>query len=219
MRREDARRVVEAGYDRIAERYLAGKDPGDPAYRAALEPTATRLEPGATVLDLGCGAGIPASRWLAERGFAVTGVDVSARQIELARANVPGAAFIKADMADPTALDFPRGTFAAAVSFYALIHVPRDEQAALLARVHGWLRPGGLFVATWPFGAWEGCDDNWEGWGAPMWWSHYGPTKNTAMLLDAGFTVESTERVTRGDENWLWVRAQAALAPPLLAPI
>jgi 2-polyprenyl-3-methyl-5-hydroxy-6-metoxy-1,4-benzoquinol methylase len=34
------------------------------------------------VLDLGCGAGVPATRWLADRSFTVTGMDVSARQLE-----------------------------------------------------------------------------------------------------------------------------------------
>ena len=34
------------------------------------------------MLDLGCGAGVPATRWLADRSFTVTGMDVSARQLE-----------------------------------------------------------------------------------------------------------------------------------------
>src|SRR5260370_27746542 len=103
----DPRQIVEAGYDRVAEQYLAGKDPEEPATLAALERLARTLPPGAAVLDLGCGAGVPVTHWLAQR-FAVTGVDLSARQLTLARQHVPNATFIHAEM---TPLDFPPGTF------------------------------------------------------------------------------------------------------------
>ena len=65
------------------------------------------LPAGAAVLELGCGAGIPTTQRLAAR-FAVTGVDISARQIALARHNVPNATFMRADM---TTLDFPTRLF------------------------------------------------------------------------------------------------------------
>jgi 2-polyprenyl-3-methyl-5-hydroxy-6-metoxy-1,4-benzoquinol methylase len=49
------------------------------------------------VLDLGCGAGVPVAREMIARGFKVTGVDISAQQIEQARRNVPEAQFIEGD--------------------------------------------------------------------------------------------------------------------------
>ena len=74
------------------------------------------------------------------------------------------------------------------VAFYSIIHVPREEHPTLLGRIYGWLKPGGVFLATWPFTAWEGEEENWEGWGAPMWWSHYGADENVDMLREAGFS-------------------------------
>lgn len=109
----DGKRAVEAGYDQIAEQYLAQKDPADPLTLAALERATAGLPPTAAILDLGCGAGVPVTRWLAAR-FAVTGVDLSARQIALARELVPAATFHQADM---TTLDFPPATFDVVVSF------------------------------------------------------------------------------------------------------
>ena len=76
------------------------------------------------MLDLGCGAGVPVTRWLADRGFAVTGVDVSAKQLELARTYVPEGTFIKADM---TEVVFGPESFDAVVAFHSIIHVPRTE--------------------------------------------------------------------------------------------
>jgi cyclopropane fatty-acyl-phospholipid synthase-like methyltransferase len=53
-----------------------------------------RLEPGASVLDLGCGSGDPADVAIA-REHKVTGVDVSQTQIHLARQNVPTGTFLQ----------------------------------------------------------------------------------------------------------------------------
>ena len=78
----------------MAEQYLATKEAEDPAMLAALEELTRDLPPEATVLDPGCGAGIAVTRWLEQR-FAVTGVDISARQLELACQHVPAAAFVK----------------------------------------------------------------------------------------------------------------------------
>jgi cyclopropane fatty-acyl-phospholipid synthase-like methyltransferase len=201
------RKVVEAGYDRVAERSLASKDPENPTTLAALKESARGFSPGAAVLDLGCSAGVPVTRWLARR-FAVTGVDVSARQLELARRHIPRANLIKADM---TGLSFEAESFDAVVAFPSIIHMPRAMHPALLGEIRRWLRPGGAFFATWALGAWEGEED-WEGWGAPMMWSHHDGETSLTLLRDAGFAVERAEARTtsgaRGDESWLWVLAR-----------
>ena len=211
---EAHRRTVEAGYDHVAEQYLSTKDPEDPLVLDALQNLASLLRPGAAVLDLGCGAGVPATRWLADRGFAVTGVDVSAGQLALARANVPGAALLKADMAE---VSFAPGAFAAVIAFHSIIHVPRTHHQELLRRVYRWLRPGGAFLATMTVADYEGRDEDWEGWGAPMVWSHHDADANVAMLREAGFEVRLAEpRTNRGtggaSETWLWVLACKGLA-------
>lgn len=204
------RHTVESGYDQMAEQYLATKNPEDPLALEALRDLASFLPPEAAVLDLGCGAGIPVTRWLAERGFTVTGVDVSARQLELAIANVPRGTFLKADM---TELTFAPETFDAVVAFHSIIHVPRTEHPALLGRIHRWLKAGGMFLATMTVTDYEGEDENWEGWGAPMAWSHYDEDTNVAMLREAGFEVLYAEPRTGGgtgeeSETWLWVLAR-----------
>ena len=204
------RRTVESGYDLMAEQYLATKSGDDPLSKEALEDLASLLPPAAAVLDLGCGAGVPATRWLAERGFAVTGVDVSAMQLDLARTHVPEATFVKADMAE---VCFEPGTFDAVVAFHSIIHVPRTEHPALLGRIHRWLKPNGAFLATMTITDYEGRDEDWEGWGAPMVWSHFDADTNLAMLRDAGFGILYAEPRTGGgtgheDETWLWVLAR-----------
>lgn len=204
------RNLVESGYDRVAERYLATKDPEDPLVLSALDEVARELPPGAAVLDLGCGAGVPATRWLAGRGFDVTGVDLSGRQLDLARRLVPGATFLKADM---TELTFGPGAFDAVVAFHSIIHVPREQHPALLRKIRRWLKGGGLFLATLTLTDFVGEDGDWEGWGAPMRWSHYDADTNVAMLRRSGLGVVYAEPRAGGGtgktgETWLWVLAR-----------
>jgi cyclopropane fatty-acyl-phospholipid synthase-like methyltransferase len=134
---------------------------------------------------------------------------VSARQLELARTNVPEGTFLKADMSE---VDFGPETFDGVVAFHSIIHVPRTEHPALLEGIHSWLRPGGVFLATMTVTDYEGKDENWEGWGAPMVWSHYDREANVAMLREAGFEIRYAEPRTgkgTGDtETWLWVLAR-----------
>ena len=199
----DPERKGAVGYDRMAEGYLRSKDPDDSTTLAALDELARDLPPGGAVLDLGCGAGVPVTQWLARR-FRVTGVDISARQLELARERVPEVTLIEASM---IAVDFAPGSFDAAVAFHSIIHVPRAEQPALLRRIHRWLKPGGAFLATWAVREWEGKEEDWEGWGATMWWSHYDADTNLQMLRVAGFGIMTADMRTSGEETWLWVQA------------
>jgi 2-polyprenyl-3-methyl-5-hydroxy-6-metoxy-1,4-benzoquinol methylase len=207
---EPHRRTVESGYDQMAEQYLATKHPEDPLALGALEDLSSLLPSEAAVLDLGCGAGVPVTRWLADRGFAVTGVDVSAKQLELARTNVPEGTFLKADM---TEVVFAPETFYAVVALHSIIHVPRTEHPTLLESIHRWLKLGGALLATMTVTAYEGRDEDWEGWGAPMVWSHYDRDANVAKLREAGFEIRYAEPRTGGGtgdetETWLWVLAR-----------
>jgi cyclopropane fatty-acyl-phospholipid synthase-like methyltransferase len=202
---KDQRVLVETSYDRIAEMYLASKDPSDEVVLGELEALRAIVPEEGRVLELGCGPGVPATQWLASRKYRVTAVDVSARQLELARLCVRKVTLLKADMIE---LRLPPESFDAVVSFYAIIHVPREEQAALVGRIYSWLRPGGAFLANWALSDWEGREENWEGWGAPMWWSHFSADANLDMLRGAGFRIESAEERESGGERWLWVLAR-----------
>ena len=86
------------------------------------------------------------------------------------------------------------------------------EHPTLLESVHRWLEPGGALLATMTVADYEGRDEDWEGWGAPMVWSHYDKNANVAMLRDAGFEIRYAEPRTGGGtgdetETWLWVLA------------
>lgn len=205
---DDPKAIVARGYDTIAERYLAWSV----TVRVAERERYTRLlldalPSGATLLELGCGAGIPTTQRLAAR-FAVTGVDLSPRQIALAEHNVPGATFHIGDM---TALSFPAERFDAICAFYAITHVPREEHAALLVKIAAWLRPGGLFVASFSNGGTVGeVEDDWLG--APTYFSGYDAETNQRLVRQAGLVIEQAQAEAESEfgkpATFLWIVAR-----------
>lgn len=198
--------IVEAGYDRIAARHLAwiGEIRGDPRLRF-LHDLMARLPRHPRVVDLGCGAGVPCTALLAEHGE-VVGVDLSGRQLELARRNVPAGCFIRSDM---TTIEFAPASFDAATAFYSIAHVPREQHGALFRRIVGWLRPGGLLLASLGCFADPGTVEDWLG--APMFFSSHDAQANRRLLADAGLTVAVDESVTmhepEGPATFQWVIA------------
>ena len=177
--------LVELGFTAAAERYLAAVDETefDPRHRFLGE-IAARLPDGAEVLDLGCGAGRPNAVRLAQR-FRVTGVDVSARQLELAREAVPAATFLRADISE---VELPDGAFDAAVALYSIAHLPRERHGPLYERIAGWLRPGGLFLASLACSDEPGAiEEDWLG--TPMYFSSFDAATNRRLLQAAGFEL------------------------------
>jgi len=208
----DPKLVVGRGYDQIGERYLAWSAlRPSPARLQALRWADERIPPGAHVLELGCGAGIPMTATIAT-GRHVTGVDISPGQIERARANVPTAEFVVADMAT---LDWPEGSFDAVVAFYSLTHLPREELRPLLGRIGSWIRPGGLFVAS--FGVEDdpgGIERDWLG--VEMFFSHFSARTNRRLVVEAGFEIEIADVLVepedRFDARFLWIVARTPAA-------
>lgn len=105
-----------------------------------------KLEPGARLLDLGCGPGLYATQF-ARRGIDVTGIDLS--PVSIAHAHEQA---IQADLTidyrlgDYTAADLG-GPYDAAVLIYLDFGVlPDASRDRLLDAVHTSLRPGGTFV-------------------------------------------------------------------------
>jgi cyclopropane fatty-acyl-phospholipid synthase-like methyltransferase len=166
------------------------------------------LPDGSDVLELGCGGGSPATLRLAER-HGVLGVDISPQQIERARGRVPDATF---RCVDATELELPPASFDAVVSLHMLGHVPRAEQAPLLASIATWLRDGGyLLVTMGTANADDEVDDDWLG--APMFFASYDEGANMRMLAGAGFALIEEEVIPieepgHGLVSFMWVLAR-----------
>jgi predicted TPR repeat methyltransferase len=90
--------VVGAGYNVVADDDAALECAGHEWPRLRwLRDMLAHVTPGARVLDVGCGNGIPATREIARQHEAI-GIDISNAQIERATRNVRTAAFKRADL-------------------------------------------------------------------------------------------------------------------------
>lgn len=145
-----------------------------------------RVPEGAHILDLGCGSALPVGPEVV-RQHRLTGIDISAAQVELARHNVPEASFIHSEVAS---VDLPHGEFDAVVSFYAIDHIPRAEHAGLMRNIHAWLRPTGLLLISVEAGDEPAVTAEWSG--APMFFSHFDEATTIALVEAAGFDAIET---------------------------
>jgi ubiquinone/menaquinone biosynthesis C-methylase UbiE len=150
-----------AVFDREALHYDGAYDRrslGGHTVRARLDAVLDVLGAGTgEVLDAGMGPGRLCAA-LASRGFRVTGVDASAKMVELARERMPDSAdrLLEAEI---EALPFPDHSFDVAVATGVVEYVDYRESALHeLARV---VKPGGLVLVSiangWsPYAIWRG---------------------------------------------------------------
>jgi cyclopropane fatty-acyl-phospholipid synthase-like methyltransferase len=204
------RELVRRGYDVISEAYrseegAAASSSAEDVSRYAgwVAELADLLPAGARVLDLGCGAGIPATRELTAHGLRVLGADFSTVQVRRARRLVQAASFIQADM---TELSLQPGSFDAVVSFYALIHVPLADQRVLFPRIRDWLRLGGYALVTVGAEQWTGTE---EYLGSPMFWDHADTDTYLRWFEAAGLAPVWHRYVPEGDGGHGLILARA----------
>ncbi|MDZ4253694.1 MAG: class I SAM-dependent methyltransferase [Sulfuritalea sp.] len=141
----DARAFFDSLAGGWADRYR-----NDPSMTARLarfsDVLAGRVATGASVLDFGCGAGVIA-RWLAARGYAMSGCDLSLEMIEAAQRDEAAGA-ISWDTCGDGPLPYADKTFPAIVSSSVLEYVV--DLDSTLAELHRILAPGGWLLVTIP---------------------------------------------------------------------
>ena len=132
-------------YDTVAENYatlVRNALTSDPYLNATLALFADLVGRGAPVADIGCGPGHVTAH-LRDAGLLPFGIDLSPGMIEVARRDHPELDFRVGSM---TALDLADGSAAAIVSWWSIIHLPRDVVPQAFAEFHRVLAPGGVLL-------------------------------------------------------------------------
>jgi cyclopropane fatty-acyl-phospholipid synthase-like methyltransferase len=136
------------GYEVVAQAFIAGRgsDSAETGGSDVAEWSQT-LPPDATVLDLGCGSGVPISQVLIERGFHVYGVDASPTMVAAFRARFRD---VRIECAAAEESDFFGRKFDGVVAWGLFFLLDPDVQRRLLAKVAAVLPSGARFLFTAP---------------------------------------------------------------------
>jgi trans-aconitate methyltransferase len=100
--------------------------------------------PGGSMLDVGCGSGVPIARYLIEQGHAVTGIDSSPSMIETCQARFPDHAWAVADM---RRLALGR-RFDGLIAWNSFFHLSHDDQRAMFPIFAAHAAPGAALMFT-----------------------------------------------------------------------
>src|ERR1035437_10954279 len=146
--------LIREGYNTAADDYSKTRNQFNNI--KYLKKFASLLKPNSVILDIGCGAGLPVDGFLVESGHKVMGIDISGRQISLARRNVPKGSFEVKDMSE---LKKSRHQVDGVVSFYSIYHIPREEHQHLFKLLNSFLPQGGLTLVTMGSEEYERRDD------------------------------------------------------------
>lgn len=149
----------------------------------------SQLTPPARVLDLGCGTGLPTARQLLDAGISVVGVDESAVMLELAERQAPGGHYSQRDMRDIADL----GEFDAAVAYFSLIMLSREEIPPLLRKVRERLRGPKLLQIAMVLGDFDALPIVFLG--EPVAATAYPPEELSQVVERAGFEILNLNEV------------------------
>jgi len=133
-------------------------------------------------LDVGCGAGGRLIRLLQDNEYSITGLDVSAEMVRLARQNHPQHSFIHHDICTWKTDE----TFDLIVAWDSLFHLPFDMHQPVLTKLSRALAEGGMLMYT--FGnAYGEHTDSWRD--DTFYYSSIGINENMQLLIDNGLSI------------------------------
>ena len=137
------------------------------------------------ILDVGCGSGKPYDQFLLSKNCQLIGIDISKKQIELAKHNAPSAKFININFLRYNTSE----RFNGVMMLYSLFHVNRDYHKKFLAKIYTILEEDGKVLLN------IRKEDNLlkfrSGFcGKSMFWSHYDYKTFKRILRDVGFKYE-----------------------------
>ena len=135
------------GYEAVAAEFLAGRGraPSSAVGARAVRDWARTLPSGATVIDLGCGSGLPITKVLVGEGLKVYAIDAAKSLVAAFRHNLPGIPIACESVADSPFFD---RKFDGVVAWGLMFLLLPEAQRRLIKKIANILVPGGRLLFT-----------------------------------------------------------------------
>jgi len=133
------------GYEEMAEQFMARRNRTIGV--ASVRSWSRTLARGSSILDLGCGNGIPISKVLIEDGFDVWGIDASQKMIHAFRTEFPN---MHAECCAVEDSDMYQREFDAVLAWGLIFLLAPELQRHVIHQVAKSLKPQGKFLFTAP---------------------------------------------------------------------
>lgn len=130
-------------YDQIADWFAANR-PNKLVERTYLDVMLSQLPIDASILDLGCGTGMPILNYLLSKKVSVIALDASKAMLEIAKANFQHQEFVLQDMRQ---LKLNK-SFDGIVAWHSFFHLPIADQPAMFKLFAAHLKPNGILLFT-----------------------------------------------------------------------
>jgi len=169
-------------YDQLGEKYFEDSLLIFPPNR---DEFANLISSNGNVLDVGCGGGRDV-KYFAEKGFKVTGIDLSSVMIDYAKKLVPDAEF---HVMDVTNIKLPEDNYDAIWAQAVLLHLERNDVLDVLKKFHKLLKSGGIMHTYVKQGS--GTDlvkeklSNFQ----ERFYTYFSVTEMEQFIIDAGFSI------------------------------
>ena len=160
---------------------------------------------GTSILDLGCGSGVPVSQALIDAGFIVSAIDASPTLVAAFRSRFPRCE-IACEQAETSR--FFGKTYDAVISIGLMFLLSAGAQKTLIARVGAALNVGGRFLFTSPS---EAC--TWNDLMTGRQSRSLGAAAYRALLLESGCALVAGYQDEGGNHYYDAIRQQSHANP------
>jgi len=171
------------------------------------------LPKGGSVLDVGCAGGIK-TKYFLDRGFSVTGIDISENLIEIAKREVTEAEYKVMSMTELNSMDKQfDGVFAQA----SLLHIPKAQAADVVRMMAERTVPGGYVYLAVKKAKQEGMEEEVKeeddyGYTYQRFFSYFTLEELRSYLVTAGLEISWEDAYLSGRTTWLQIVGKKPLA-------
>lgn len=191
---QEKKKIVIDDYNDIAEDYANDffDDSSDEKY---IDIFLQKLD-GKQIMDVGCGNGREC-KYMVEKGFHVTGIDLSPEMLKIAKERVPHVEFKIMDISNIT---YPENSFDGIIANSSLFHVPIEELPKVLNSFRKILKQNGKMLLILQEGDGEVLVEEPYKPGVFVYMYYFSEGQILNMLRDYGFQISYLERKTLSNE-------------------